>query len=172
MNALLREDEVYIGTKSLLRKNGWILLAGQPPDGCNHLPVIEVKSPDRAGIGSKGAFKPDLFAYRKGIFLLVECKPAFDPGDAEKLMGIIGDSSRIEMLYAEVMQRNLLERHGIVAINLSAFHKRLRGALAHSGPADPDRNLVVLNIQTLGGDGRIIPPYGVDPYLFEALQSS
>ena len=41
---MLSEEEVYNGAKRILKNNNYTLLAGQPPRGVDHLPVVEIKS--------------------------------------------------------------------------------------------------------------------------------
>lgn len=164
----LAEDEVYLGAKALLIRRGWQLLAGQPPDGCDHLPVVEVKWAGRTGIGSKGAYKPDLLAHRLGIFLLVECKPDHSEADANKLREILRDPDRVALLFEEMTQRRLFERHGVTC-HLAAFRRGLRGGLAHSGDGPPQPDLIVLLVQGMDGSGSVIPPTRPDPPVEDAL---
>lgn len=126
----MEEDEIYIATKIFLAKKGWSMLAGQPPNGCNHLPVVEIKLPGRQGIGSRGAYKPDLIAAKQNVFLLIECKPAYNQGDADKLNTILESTDRIDALFAELTQRHIFERHKI-AVSRSVFGENTLGALAY-----------------------------------------
>lgn len=154
---MLQEDEVYIGAKAFLKANGWTLLGGQPPSGCNHLPVIEIKDPYRVGIGSKGAYKPDLVAHRDSITLIVECKPDFSRFDEAKLLEVLSDPGKKMELYDEMSKRNLFERHG-VHIGKGEFERNLRGALAHSGSAHSHKSLLVLSIENMEGTGMAFCP--------------
>ncbi len=163
---MLQEDEVYIGAKAFLVGNGWTLLGGQPPSGCNHLPVIEIKDPNRVGIGSKGAYKPDLVAHMNGITLVVECKPDFSRPDEAKLLGILSDPGKKRELYDEMSKRNLFERHGI-HIGQGEFERNLRGALAHSGSTHSHRSLLVLSIENMEGRGLAFCP--ADDPIFKGL---
>jgi hypothetical protein len=126
----MEEDEIYIATKVFLAKRGWVMLAGQPPNGCNHLPVVEIKLPGRQGIGSRGAYKPDLIAAKQNVFLLIECKPAYNQGDADKLNTILGNADRMDALFAELTQRHIFERHKM-AISQNVFRENTLGALAY-----------------------------------------
>ena len=40
----MNEEEVYIGTKNWFNKNGFIPIAGQPPNGSDSIPKIEIKN--------------------------------------------------------------------------------------------------------------------------------
>ena len=39
----MNEDQIYLSTKSWFRKNGYLVLAGQPPSGSDSIPVVEIK---------------------------------------------------------------------------------------------------------------------------------
>jgi len=161
---MLSEDLVYLGTKAFLKAHGWTLLAGQPPNGCNSLPVVEIKCPERKGIGSLGAYKPDLIAARDGIFLLVECKPDHSVRDAIKLADILASGERVNLLYAEICQRKLLERKGIEC-NAMRFSAGIRGALAHSGSPQRQEHLLSIIINTPEGEGYYVLPSAHDHML-------
>ena len=103
----MREDEIYILTKSFLMKSGWKIIGGQPPKGTDKYPVIEIKSAANSDKGSLGSFKPDLVATKDSWLLLCECKPGLDLNDVYKLREILLSPSRIAQLYAELKQRNL-----------------------------------------------------------------
>jgi len=163
---MLQEDEVYIGAKAFLKANGWTLLGGQPPSGCNHLPVIEIKDPNRVSIGSKGAYKPDLVAHRDGVTMIVECKPDFSKMDEAKLLGILSDAGKRRELYNEMLKRNLFKRHR-VQVGQEEFDAKLRGALAHSGSARSHGSLLILSIVDMEGGGQALCPAG-DP-VFKGL---
>lgn len=152
----LSEDAVYVGAKKILKRFGWIVIAGQPPSGTDHFPVVEVKSPLRTGIGSIGAFKPDLVAHREGLTMLVECKPTHSEADARKLRLTLGDRQRVDLLYEEIEQRGLFRRRKI-EIGLEEFAEGLRGALAHSGTAIAQPDLLIISVDSIAGEGRIVP---------------
>jgi len=160
----MKEDEVYIGSKIFFRNESWLILAGQPPNGCDHLPVVEVKKPKRQGIGSLGSYKPDLVVAKNNVFLLVECKPNYHSGDAEKLLSILKDSARIELFYNEIQQRRLFNRRGI-KVDLSEFEAGLWGALAHSGPAGQEEELIDLRVRSIHGDAEVLLPRNADDKL-------
>lgn len=154
---ILSEDEVYIGCKTLLADNGWVLIAGQPPDGCDNLPVVEIKMPGRPGIGSEGAFKPDLIASDGQKVMIVECKPQHSPSDVEKLRGVIADQRRISLLFRELIQRRLFERRQI-SISEEQFRRNLFCGIAHSGEPVAVPGFYVMLVHNLYGQGEIIPP--------------
>jgi hypothetical protein len=168
---LLDEDIVYVGTKAMLRRLGWTLLAGQPPSGCDHLPVVEVKRHGRTALGSKGAFKPDIIAHRGGVYLLVECKPDHSEADILKLRHILATPERVSLLFDEVLNRHLLERHGLHS-DADAFRAGLRGAIAHSGAGRALPDLAVLLPRDMEGHGNVLAPTRRDLMLEAALQSA
>jgi len=133
------------------------LIAGQPPNGCDNLPVVEIKLPGKIGIGSKGAFKPDLIAAKGGVFLIIECKPDHSPSDVDKLRGIIGNRERILLLYEEINQRKLLRRRGI-DVTAKDFCGNIKGAIAHSGKPIKLPGLYVLCIEGASGKGKLLMP--------------
>lgn len=167
----MKEDEVYISTKAFLIKQSWTLLAGQPPNGCDHLPVVEIKMSERIGIGSFGSYKPDLIASKNGIFLIIECKPDHSIDDAKKILSILSDQCRVENLYEEILQRRLFERRGII-IHKNDFRANLWGALAHSGIAKKEEKLLVLTLRNINGDGELLPPEIADKKLLDTIESS
>lgn len=159
----LREDEVYVGAKALLHRLGWTVIAGQPPAGCDHLPVVEVKAPKRDALGSLGAYKPDLVAVRETWLLLVECKPLHDDADAAKLRAVIHSGERRATLLSELHQRRLLGKRGFS--ESTSFS--LLGALAHSGPVRLQVDLVVLSVLDVSGNGTAHVP--ADPAAARSL---
>ena len=106
---MLTEDEVYNGTKNWLLNNGFSILAGQPPRGVDHLPVIEIKNPTGEK-GSRDAYKPDLVAYKDEMFFIIECKPKYDLGDDIKLHNVLSSQDRLFFLYRELRQYKLLAK--------------------------------------------------------------
>ncbi|MGH8543440.1 MAG: hypothetical protein ACREX3_07395 [Gammaproteobacteria bacterium] len=160
---------MYVAAKRFLKRRGWTLLAGQPPSGCDHLPVVEVKSTTREGIGSRGAYKPDLIAHGANVFLLIECKPAHDEGDAAKLREILGDPGRVSTLFEELRQRYVFDRHEITA-DIEHFRRGLRGALAHSGEPIRQPDLLVITLENVDGSGKAFPPTFPDQLLDAALE--
>lgn len=106
---MLSEEEVYNGAKRWLMKNGYTILAGQPARGVDHLPVIEIKDPTGEK-GSKDSYKPDLVAFKDDVFFIVECKPAFDHGDNLKIQDVLSSLTRLQNLYIELSQYNLLKK--------------------------------------------------------------
>ncbi|MGI8493986.1 MAG: hypothetical protein ACR2L1_01570 [Pyrinomonadaceae bacterium] len=151
------EDEVYIGTKTLLQNQGWLILAGQPPSGSDHIPVIEIKDYFMTEKGSRKSYKPDLVAYKENKTLLVECKPEHSDEDAIKLTKILTNPLRVQTLFDELYQRNIFNRYKII-LDRNSFAENLCGALAHSGTVIPQTNLFIIYILNMYGEGEIIYP--------------
>ena len=105
----MTEEEIYLGTKNYLIKNQFLVIAGQPPRGVDHLPVIEIKD-NNSNKGSKFSYKPDLIAFKNDKTIIIECKPLFDYGDYTKLKSILANPTRIQNLYNELKQYHLFEK--------------------------------------------------------------
>lgn len=131
----LTEEEVYNGAKRWLQQNGYIVLAGQPARGVDHLPVIEIKLPS-GDKGSRDAYKPDLLAFRDGIFYIIECKPAYNDGDRLKVLDVLRSDERLRHLYHELRQYRLLQRVGYEKSE-AKFLQDVDGILAFSGAPCP-----------------------------------
>lgn len=127
----MTEEKVYLGSKNYLINNGYTVIAGQPPRGVDHLPVIEIKdtNPDK---GSKSAYKPDLVAYKNGTFFIIECKPSFSYDDYLKLKSILNSPIRIHNFYIELHQYHLLEKVNYCG-SFNDFTNNLQISLAYSG---------------------------------------
>lgn len=123
---MLSEEEIYNGAKNWLKNNGFAVIAGQPARGVDHLPVIEIKT----GTGDKGSresYKPDLVAVQDDIIYIIECKPAFNLSDYNKIQSVLNDNTRRRNLIFELNQYKLLERNGLSRI------ESIKGMLAYSG---------------------------------------
>jgi hypothetical protein len=128
----LSEEEVYIGTKLFLKKNMFSIIGGQPPRGVDHLPVIEIKSGTNLEKGSKDAYKPDLIAYKNGIFYIIECKPSYNEMDFRKIQDVFSSVDRIKSLFLELTQRRIFQKLNYNK-ELDNFQNSLKGVLAYSG---------------------------------------
>jgi len=106
---------VYIATKTVLKQIGLKLIGGQPPNGTDSLPVIEIADPSILSKGSKGSFKPDLIAFcpTRQKIVIVECKPEFSLSDVEKLL-LASDTKRLALLSQELRQRGFEKKHGLL----------------------------------------------------------
>lgn len=130
----MNETEVYIATKTVLKQLGLKLIGGQPPNGTDSFPVIEIADPSILSKGSKGSFKPDLIAFcpERQKIVIVECKPEFSLNDVEKLLQA-ADKNRLGVLSKELHQRGFEKKHGLIL-----------------GPAGISRNQVILCVSFKG----------------------
>lgn len=128
---ILDEERVYIGTKRFLKNNDFLVLAGQPPRGVDHIPVIEIKDPNFTDKGSKNAYKPDLVAFKNNAFFIIECKPQYDFGDYCKLKSVLLSDERLHAFYNELTQRGLLRKNNI-NLSYDYFKSNIFGVLSYS----------------------------------------
>ncbi|MDR3448249.1 MAG: hypothetical protein P4M15_00595 [Alphaproteobacteria bacterium] len=135
----MREDEIYVVSKEWFKSRGFIPIAGQPPNGSDNIPVIEIKDPDQLAKGSKGSYKPDLVFANDAYVVLVECKPAFNMGDKLKLEQIAGSLSRQGAFYDELVSRRMLEKSGLKPSypTKEEFIKKIRFCMTYAGVPIP-----------------------------------
>lgn len=139
---MLSEEEVYNGTKRFLLKNNFVLLAGQPPRGVDHLPVVEIKSGVNQEKGSKDAFKPDLVAFKDNLFFIIECKPRFNNGDYQKLNKILNCNSRLYAFFNELVQRKIIQKLNI-NLEFEQFRNMIVGSLAYGIDLNTNSNYFI-----------------------------
>ena len=164
----MREDEVYVATKNWFKKNGFIALAGQPPNGCDNIPTIEIKDLANTSKGSKGSFKPDLVFANNNYLILVECKPLDDSDDENKLLEVDSNRDRQKLLFEELSQRGIFERRALNKSfpDLATIGEKLRYCLAHNGAPRVMDKVFSLKVVSMRGDGEITearnPQYNID----------
>jgi len=156
----MNEEEVYIGTKNWFKKNGFIPIAGQPPNGSDSIPKIEIKDSFFREKGSKGSFTPDLLCISKSYFFIIECKPKHSGKDKEKLIEIINSSNRRKLLYKDLLERKIFQKRNLVEnfLSLDQFNKKIRYVLSHNGDPKLMKNIITLTIQSRLGEGIIHQP--------------
>ena len=86
---MVSETQIYLVLKKYLPEKGWILIGGEPPDGTNSMPRIELKDDTHLVKGSKGSKKIDLLFFKEGYFLLLELKEMYNFSDVKKLNEIV-----------------------------------------------------------------------------------
>tara|TARA_B100000886_G_scaffold176865_1_gene121209 strand:- start:55 stop:552 length:498 start_codon:yes stop_codon:yes gene_type:complete len=156
----MKEEEVYLGTKNWFKKNGFIPIAGQPPNGSDSIPKIEIKDSFFREKGSKGSFTPDLLCISKSYFFIIECKPKHSGKDKEKLIEIINSSNRRKLLYKDLLERKIFQKRNLVEnfLSLDQFNKKIRYVLSHNGDPKLMKNIITLTIQSRLGEGIIHQP--------------
>lgn len=142
----MREDLIYFHTKKWFTENGYILIGGQPPNGSDRIPVIEIKTSENIDKGSKGVYKPDLLVATNAVFIIIECKPLFSLPDIEKLTEIMANPDRQRMLFSELLKRNAFERKGLSLDygTFTDFQKKLRYCISYGGEPIPRKDLYSL----------------------------
>lgn len=142
----MREDEIYLLTKNWIVTKGFQLLGGQPPNGTDRFPVIEVKSGENSEKGSRTSYKPDLVVAASNVLLIIECKPQFNFEDVTKLNEIAVSPSRLQLFIGELRQRRSLERrsHALSQLSDSELVSRIRFCVAYSGKHYPIPNFYSL----------------------------
>ena len=135
----MREDEIYLLTKGWVIGQKFQILGGQPPNGTDRFPVIEIKSEKSLARGSRTSFKPDLVVATSDLLIIVECKPKFDEADIAKLNEISASHTRLRALITEIRQRRCLERraHSLAEILDEELIKRTRFCVSYSGKHHP-----------------------------------
>ena len=156
----MNEEEVYLGTKNWFKKNGFIPIAGQPPNGSDSIPKIEIKNGFHKEKGSRGSFTPDLLCISKSYFFIIECKPKHSGKDKEKLIEIINSSNRRKLLYKDLLERKIFQKRNLVEnfLSLDQFNKKIRYVLSHNGDPKLMKNIITLTIQSRLGEGIIHQP--------------
>ena len=148
----MTEEEVYLGTKRYLIKNNFLVLAGQPPRGVDHLPVIEIKE-SNSEKGSRFSYKPDLIAFKNNRFIIIECKPTFNYGDYQKLHNILSNSTRFKNFYLELEQYNILFKANYT-LGFEYFCQNIQIALAYCGEINDKYNDIdYICVSNWNGDG-------------------
>ncbi len=156
----MKEDAVYVAAKRWFASKGFIALAGQPPAGCDNIPVIEIKTEGVRQKGSAGAYKPDLLLANALQLVVAECKPEHSDGDILKLLDVADSESRKILLFQEIEQRGLLRRAGLSSSfqNYESFSAKLRFCVCHAGPPVTTERVGVLTFHPSYGSGKFFPP--------------
>lgn len=95
----ISESFVHVSMRQYLKRNGWLLIAGEYPNGSDdELNVLSIsdpavardKSPDPRR-HSTGEIIPDLIAYKDGDILIIEAKPHYSLDDKAKLINLLSN---------------------------------------------------------------------------------
>lgn len=87
------ESFVHVSMREFLKRNNWLLIAGEFPNGSDdELNVLSISDPLIARDNSPdprrhsyGELVPDLVAYKNGCVLIIEAKPQYSQDDKDKL---------------------------------------------------------------------------------------
>ncbi|MCM1568547.1 MAG: hypothetical protein NC081_03755 [Roseburia sp.] len=93
----ITESFVHVAMREYLKKCGWLLIAGEYPNGSDdELNVLSISNPIVARDNSPdprrhsaGEIIPDLIAYKNGVILIIEAKPDYSIEDKEKLNNLL-----------------------------------------------------------------------------------
>lgn len=93
----INESFVHVAMREYLKKKGWLLIAGEYPNGSDdELNVLSISDPSVARDNSPdprrhsiGEIIPDLVAYKSGCILIIEAKPLYSYEDKEKLNDLL-----------------------------------------------------------------------------------
>lgn len=93
----INESFVHVAMRQFLKRCGWLLIAGEYPNGSDdELNVLSISDPTVARDNSPdprrhsyGEIIPDLIAYKDGVILIIEAKPNYSVEDKEKLINLL-----------------------------------------------------------------------------------
>ena len=96
----ISESFVHVSMRQYLKINGWLLIAGEYPNGSDdELNVLNISDPAVARDNSPdprrhsaGEIIPDLIAYKDGVILIIEAKPYYSLDDKEKLINLLSNA--------------------------------------------------------------------------------
>lgn len=94
----MTESYIHVAIRSFLKKEGWLLIAGEYPNGSDdELSVLSISDPAIAKDcspdprrHSTGEIVPDLVAYKENKILVIEAKPKYSHADKIKLIDLLG----------------------------------------------------------------------------------
>jgi len=136
------EGHVHVAMRRVLKKRGWLLVAGEFPGGSDHelypLNVVDPRvacdnSPDPRR-HSLGELIPDLVALRGRLLLVAEAKVRYDSADAEKLALLVGER-RTDLLQA--LEKFAVERRRPELLPVSTLEFRPTLVFVAGTPAPP-----------------------------------
>ena len=106
---LKREDVIHSSVRKYLKNLGWMLIAGEYPNGSDDelhsLRIMDPyfardESPDHRR-HSLNKLVPDLIAYRDSEFLVIEMKPQYSSDDEAKLVELLSDRKDDLVVYLQ-----------------------------------------------------------------------
>jgi hypothetical protein len=95
----ITESLVHVSMRRFLKRNNWLLIAGEFPNGSDdELNVLSISDPLIAKDNSPdprrhslGEVVPDLVAYKNGCILVIEAKPQYSIADKTKLCNLLSN---------------------------------------------------------------------------------
>lgn len=121
MHNYINETHVYFQTKDLLKKMGWVIIAGEPAGGSDEIPRVEIRDINNMGKGSKGSYKIDLISMKNNLLLLTEVKVRFSLKDVEKLNNISLNRNFLDKALMERLKINTSNKKIVKSLALSNF---------------------------------------------------
>ncbi|MDE2724754.1 MAG: hypothetical protein OXI59_15390 [Gemmatimonadota bacterium] len=141
--AQMREDYIHYSIRNYLRAQGWLLIAGQYPDGSDdELSALNITDPVVARDNSpdprrhsQNKIVPDLVCSKNNVILIIEMKPSYSEMDEKKLVYLLTEryedmvASLQDFLSAKeiVLERSIEEYTFVPCLAFSAssrFNKR------------------------------------------------
>lgn len=92
-----KEYEITYAVKLFLLGTGWDVIAYNPP-GSQGTFTIPNPSKQVGYRGGSGSESPDIIAIKRDTVCIVECKPAFDASDEEKMNALAGNQDKMSIL--------------------------------------------------------------------------
>ncbi len=98
----ITESFVHVAMRDFLKRKGWLLIAGEYPNGSDdELNVLSISDPTVARDNSPdprrhsvGEIIPDLIAYKNGVILIIEAKPHYSEDDKYKLINLLTNEKK------------------------------------------------------------------------------
>jgi hypothetical protein len=140
MSQEVKEYAITYGVKNFLLSKNWDVIAYNPP-GSQGTFTIPNPSKDGGYRGQTGSESPDVLAIKNNVVLVVECKPAFNLDDAEKMKRLSKDSKKMEIL--DILIRRVCAANEIdVSSSLIYIY-----ALAFQGERNQEKELGFIEVE-------------------------
>lgn len=124
------EYDVTFAVKEWLLRHNWDVVAFNPP-GSQGTFTIPNPAKDPRYKGQTGSEAPDIIAVKnKNTILIVESKPRYSKKDVEKLLNLLKNKARMELLIKLIKN--------ICIANNVQFEKPIKVILAKAHGGDPD----------------------------------
>lgn len=154
----IREYNITYISKEFLAKNGWKIVAYNPPGSQG---TFTIPNPDKDGTykGQTGSLSPDIIAFKfidgTNIFLIVEAKPTYNASDVKKMITMFENKNRRSVFFQIV--KSFCEANDIEYD--TSKKTEIHFAKAHGGDTHPDLNVsTILITQINEWDTKIIDP--------------